>query len=268
VTVRTSARRSGDATFSTFRTAAIGLTLAAVTGAVAVTAASPAAALPMPKMFGAKSDYYAGYKTVPAARFVAATFKVPALHCDRTPDTAVVPGVQLTTTRTVSSAGVVLDCDGTAANYAVQVSINGTLHGPMIRNAKAIRAGDVVTVKVATYGKKVTASVRVPKRNKVVSVTGKLVGAPVSSDILVNGVGPANAPLNVPDFGSLKFTNISLGGRSMNSADSASMFARIPLGRTVQISVSEPSANWRSFTATFESSTGDPVDPPVRPFAR
>ena len=84
-------------------------------------------------------------------------------------------------------------------------------------------------------------------------------GTPVSGDILVNGVGPRSAPLNVPDFGALTFTNVSLGGRSMDSADSAAVYDRIPLSRSVQISVSEPSANWRSFTATFVSSAGDPV---------
>jgi hypothetical protein len=211
-------------------------------------------------MFGAKSDYYAGYKTVPAARSVAATFRVPELHCDKTPDSAVVPQVQLTTDRTASSAGVVLNCNGTTASYALQVSVNGTINnGPAVRTPKGVQAGDVVTVKVGTVGNKVTASARVVGRGRFVSVTSKLVGNPVSSDILVNGVGPRNAPLNVPDFGALTFTNISLGGRSMNSADSASMYDRIPIGRTVQISVSEPSANWRAFTATFVSSAGDPT---------
>lgn len=208
-------------------------------------------------MFGAKSEYYAGYKTVPAARSVAATFRVPALACDKTPDTAVVPEVQLTTDRTVSSAGVVLNCDGVTSTYALQVSLNGNLNGPAIRTPKAVRAGDTVTVKVATVGKKVTASVRVLGRGTFVSVTGKLVGTPVSSDILVNGVGPRDAPLNVPDFGVLTFTNISLGGLSMESADSAVKYDRVPMARTAQITVSEPGPNWRSFTATFDSSAGD-----------
>ena len=263
MTVGTSARRSSRAprrtSISTFRATTLGVTVAAVTAGVALATVGPAAAMPRPKMFGAKSDYYAGYKTVPAARSVAATFRVPALHCDKTPDTAVVPQVQLTTDRTASSAGVVLDCNGTTASYALQVTVNGTINGPAIRTPKGVQAGDLVTVKVATVGKKVTASIRVPKRNRFVSVTSKLVGNPVSSDILVNGVGPRSAPLNVPDFGTLTFTNISLGGRSMESADSASMYNRIPIGRTVQISVSEPSANWRSFTATFMSSAGDPA---------
>jgi hypothetical protein len=184
---------------------------------------------------------------------------VPTLHCDRTPDTAVVPEVQLTTDRTASSAGVVLNCNGTQASYALLVSINGLVNGPAIRTPNGVRAGDLVTVKVATVGKKVTASVRVPRRGRFVSVTSKLVGTPVSGDILVNGVGPRTAPLNVPDFGALTFTNISLGGRSLQSADSAAVYDRIPLGRTVQISVSEPGANWRSFTATFVSSAGDPT---------
>lgn len=213
----------------------------------------------MPKMFGTKSDYYAGYKTVPAARSVAATFRVPALHCDKTPDTAVVPEVQLTTTRTASSAGVVLDCDGTTASYALQVSINGTINGPAIRTPKGVRVGDAVTVKVATVGNRVTASVRVLGRGKFLSVTSKLIGTPVSSDILVNGVGPRNEPLNVPDFGALTFYNISLGGRSMESADSASQYYRIPIGRTAQITVSEPGPKWRGFTANFVSSAGDPT---------
>lgn len=261
VTVGTSVRHSSDAprrdSLSTFRTAATGLTLAAVTAGVAVATAGSAAALPMPKMFGAKSTYFAGYKTVPAARTVAANFRVPALHCDETPDTAVVPEVQLTTTRTVSSAGVVLDCDGTTAHYALQLSVNGTLNRGVIRRPKGVRAGDVVTVKVATVGKKVTASVRV--HGKWESVTSTLVGSPVSSDILVNGVGSPSSPLNVPDFGAVTFTNISLDGGSLDSADSASVYDRIPLNRTVQISVSEPGANWRSFTATFVSSAGDPA---------
>lgn len=263
VTDGTSVRRASGAPWrsalSTSRVTTVGVTVAAVTVGVALATAGPAAAMPRPKMFGAKSDYYAGYKTVPAARSVAATFRVPVLHCDKTPDTAVVPQVQLTTDRTASSAGVVLNCVGTTASYALQVSVNGTINGPAIRTPKGVRAGDLVTVKVATVGNKVTASVRVPKRGKIVSVTSKLVGSPVSSDILVNGVGPRSAPLNVPDFGALTFTNISLGGRSMNSADSASMYDRIPLARTVQMSVSEPSANWRSFTATFVSSAGDPT---------
>lgn len=213
----------------------------------------------MPKMFGAMSDYYAGYKTVPAARSVAATFRVPALHCDKTPDTAVVPEVQLTTTRTASSAGVVLDCDGTTASYALQVSINGTLNGPAIRTPKGVRAGDAVTVKVATVGNRVTASVRVLGRGKFLSVTSKLIGTPVSSDILVNGVGPRNEPLNVPDFGALTFYNISLGGHSMESADSATQYYRIPIGRTAQITVTEPGPRGRGFTANFVSSAGDPT---------
>jgi hypothetical protein len=252
-------RASRHFSMSGFRGTATALALIGLSAGAAVATAVPASARPMPKMFGVKSDYYAGYKTVPAARSVAATFRVPALHCDKTPDTAVVPQVQLTTTRTASSAGVVLDCDGAKASYALQVSINGTMNGPAIRTPRGVRAGDKVTVKVATVGNKVTASVRVLGRNKFVSVTSKLVGTPVSSDILVNGVGPRNEPLNVPDFGTLTFYDISLGGKSMESADSATQYSRIPPDRSAQIIVNEPGPRWRSFTATFVSSAGDPV---------
>ncbi len=213
----------------------------------------------MPKMFGAKSDYFAGYKTVPAARSVTATFRLPVLHCDKTADTAVVPEVELTTDQTVSSAGVALICNGTTPSYALQVSMNGAPNGPAIRATKGVRAGDVVTVQVVTIGKRVTASVHVLGGGKALSTTGTLVGTPVSSDILVNGVGPRNAPLNVPDFGALTFTGISLGGKSMNGADSGVRYDRVPIGRTAQISVGDISTNGRSFTATFMSSAGDPV---------
>src|SRR3954464_6701626 len=88
VTLGTSTRRSGHAnkasrhlSLSTFRARAAALTLVGLTAGAAVATAGPAAARPMPKRFGARSDYYAGYKTVPAARSVAATFQVPALHC-------------------------------------------------------------------------------------------------------------------------------------------------------------------------------------------
>jgi hypothetical protein len=268
VSAGTAVRRSSNASrlfsFSAFRATSLGVVLAAATAGVAVVTAVPAGAMPMPKMFGARSDYFAGYKLVPSASSVAATFTVPTLHCDKTPDTAVVPQVQLTTDRTASSAGVVLACNGTQASYALQVSVNGTLNGPAvratkIRTPKVVRAGDVVTVRVATKGKKVTASVRVLGRGKFLNVTSKLVGTPVGNDILVNGVGSRTAPLNVPDFGVLTFANVSLGGQSMDAADSGVLYDRTPAGRTVQITVSQPSADARSFTATFVSSAGNPV---------
>jgi hypothetical protein len=226
------------------------LAVAATAGVLAVGVPSANAA-PASQGFKSVGSYrYAGYRSVAPAPSASVTFTVPTLSCEPGKKlSAVELGVTVLTGAAPAFASALVVCYGTQASYEGFLDVNGKTRG-----VSSLQAGDTVRATETLVGSKVTLRLDNLTTNTHSQLGGKLAGAARSLEVGVLGLKTGAAPpLGVPDFHSVNFTNVALGGKPLNPTTAVRNSRITPDGRK-QISTSEPSANATSFSAQYVSS--------------
>jgi hypothetical protein len=197
---------------------------------------------------------FAGYQSGVAkgsATVVLASFAVPTLAACTSTDRAITPsaGVEVNNFKSFSTAFVFVGCSNGTATYFPGLIVNGKE-----TNYSPVAPGDVIDLitKVSTN------RTRVQVTDVTTNVTDKITnGAGASADspfIGDDGWGSSTGALeHVPDFGKLKFRNVTVNGKTLASQHPQA-FQRVNSTGTVQIAIGSLSSTGIAFATRFEHS--------------
>ena len=243
VSVRRGARQRRSGRWATGLVA-----LAASAGVLAVGVPS-ADAHPAAPFRSADSYRYAGYRSVSPMPSAAVTFTVPTLSCGPgNKTTAVEFGVTVLTGAAPAFASAIATCYGTQARYEGFVDVNGRSRG--VTDAGP---GDTMEARATVIGSRVQLRITDLTTHVHLQMDGKLAGANRGILAGVLGVKTGAVLLGVPNFHTVNFTNVSLGGKPLDP-DTAVRISRTTPNARLQIQTSQPTANGSSFSARYVAS--------------
>jgi hypothetical protein len=202
------------------------------------------------------STNFAGYAVGMSATHVTATtsFVVPTLKCtsaSRAINASASINATVASSQTFSLAGMVLGClRGQQVSYP-SFTVNGTTYNYELEEA---HPGDKIVVKASEGAKGTTVSL-VDETHKRVSARRKGSAATqVTAAFLGNG-GVLNSNsklLGVPDFGTISFSNSTIGGKALGSFSSLVQYNRQTSKGTLQIQTGPLASDLESFQTVFE----------------
>jgi hypothetical protein len=199
---------------------------------------------------------FAGYESGVAkgsATVVLASFAVPTLAACTSTDRAITPsaGVEVNNFKSFSAAFVFVGCSNGAASYFPGLIVNGKETN---FTSTLFAAGDVIDLitKVSTNRTRVQVTdVTTNVTQKITNGAGASAQVPFIGD---DGWGSSTGALeHVPDFGKLKFRDVTVDGKTLASQHPQA-FQRVNSTGTVQIAIGSISSTGIAFATRFEHS--------------
>jgi len=199
---------------------------------------------------------FAGYESgvrTGSATVVLASFAVPTLAACTSTDRAITPsaGIEVNNFKSFSTAFVFVGCANGTATYFPGLIVNGKEQD---FTSTPFAAGDVIDLitKVSTNRTRVQVTdVTTGVTQKITNGAGASARAPFIGD---DGWGSSTGALeHVPDFGKLKFRNVTVNGKTLASQHPQA-FQRVNSNGTVQIAIGSISSTGIAFATRFEHS--------------
>ncbi len=199
---------------------------------------------------------FAGYQSGVAkgsATVVLASFAVPTLAACTSTDRAITPsaGVEVNNFKSFSTAFVFVGCSNGTATYVPGLVVNGK---ETDYTSSPVAPGDVIDLitKVSTNRTRVQVTdVTTGVTQKITNGAGGSANAPFIGD---DGWGSSTGALeHVPDFGKLKFRDVTVDGKTLASQHPQA-FQRVNSIGTVQIAIGSLSSSGIAFATRFEHS--------------
>ncbi len=228
------------------------LAVTLTTSAQAASSRSGGAAIPVvsgASHSAATSPSFAGYRVLARDGFwsVTASFTVPTVRCGTAARAVVASAGLQEINGTVSSASLVLGCNGGAAVFFPSLVVNGK-----VTNYKAAKISPGNTIILTASSSAAQNYVQVV--NQTTKGAARLTGtfAPSVPWIGDNGWTVNGHLLRVPDFGSLTYYNCSVDGSPITSGTWRAYNRVDSLGITEISTGPIGSANGSGFTTTFK----------------
>jgi hypothetical protein len=199
---------------------------------------------------------FAGYESgvrTGSATVVLASFAVPTLAACTSTDRAIAPStaVAVNNFKSASAAFVFVGCVNGTATYYPGLVVNGKEKD---FTSTPFAAGDVIDLitKVSTNRTRVQVTdVTTNVTEKITNGAGASARAPsIGDDGWVTSTGALE---HVPDFGKLKFRNVTVDGKTLASQHPQA-FQRVNSNGTVQIAIGSLSSTGIAFATRFEHS--------------
>lgn len=235
--------------------AVLGSVVLAVSGAVPAVARSgpPAAFAPVADGVANQASHtFAGwYFGVQGAPSVSAEFRVPAVPCTGTA-AGFQPQAVMTNNNTLAAAGVSVRCEnGSQVNRPFVEWDNSVRHG-----GHPVFVGDLMRATVVMSATTATPALEDLTAGHTfrLSMSEAAAGAPLAEYVMAGDIGNMN-PLPVPDFGAVRFTSGSVGGKALGSVRPRRAYNWVSSSNVLQV-LTGPigGAGLNAFTTTWEHS--------------